>query len=219
MRDGFERACGADGDRRSTVTRIYLARHGRTALNEAGVLRGHLDPPLDEVGVEQARQLGSALGDREVGLVVSSTLRRALETARPIALRAGLEVATDIRWVDRDYGRWAGLRRDVAEAEWGSIDNAPGVEPVDAVRARARAALDDVGRWVKGGVAVVVSHDVVIRLTLADLEPGLGDPGLLPQETGCFNRLELRGERWRVVSVGELPDGAARFRSRNRGSR
>jgi probable phosphoglycerate mutase len=31
-------------------TLVYLARHGQTALNESGVLRGLLDPPLDETG-------------------------------------------------------------------------------------------------------------------------------------------------------------------------
>ena len=29
---------------------VYLARHGRTALNAEGRLRGHLDPPLDDTG-------------------------------------------------------------------------------------------------------------------------------------------------------------------------
>ena len=215
MRHGLERASCTGADCSSTVTRVYLVRHGQTALNVAGVLRGHLDPPLDEVGVEQARRLGSTLGDRGVTLVVSSTLRRALETSRPIATRAGLGVVTDSRWVDRDCGLWAGLGRDVAEAEWGSIEDAPGVEPSDAVRARASAALDDVGQWVRGGVAVIVSHDVVIRLALVDLDRDLGDPDQLPQETDCFNGLELRGESWKVVSLNELPGGLTRSRPDN----
>ncbi|MGH2843820.1 MAG: histidine phosphatase family protein, partial [Solirubrobacteraceae bacterium] len=40
------------------VVTVFLVRHGRTALNAAGVLRGHLDPPLDDVGVEEAGRLG-----------------------------------------------------------------------------------------------------------------------------------------------------------------
>ena len=43
---------------------IYLVRHGQTPLNAAGVLRGWLDPSLDEVGRQQARRLGAALGPR-----------------------------------------------------------------------------------------------------------------------------------------------------------
>ena len=34
----------------SGVERVYLARHGRTALNADGRLRGLSDPPLDDVG-------------------------------------------------------------------------------------------------------------------------------------------------------------------------
>jgi hypothetical protein len=35
--------------------------------------------------------------------------------------------------------------------------------------------------------------------------PGWGDPGTLPQDNGCFNTLELRGDSWTVLSVNELP--------------
>lgn len=51
------------------------------------------------------------------------------------------------------------------------------------------------------------SHDVVIRLALVTIDPDLGDPELLPQETGCFNTLEETGGRWRVVSINETPPG------------
>jgi broad specificity phosphatase PhoE len=35
-------------------TVVYLARHGQTPLNEAGVLRGLADPALDETERRQA---------------------------------------------------------------------------------------------------------------------------------------------------------------------
>ncbi|MBO0747342.1 MAG: histidine phosphatase family protein, partial [Acidimicrobiaceae bacterium] len=58
------------------ASRLYLARHGRTPLNAAGVLRGRLDPPLDEEGRAEAARLGSALGGVGVRLVVASPLQR-----------------------------------------------------------------------------------------------------------------------------------------------
>ena len=39
-------------------TLVYLVRHGQTPLNESGVLRSLLDPPLDEAGHLQAGRLG-----------------------------------------------------------------------------------------------------------------------------------------------------------------
>ena len=38
----------------STADRVFLARHGRTALNAEGRLRGLSDPPLDDVGLAEA---------------------------------------------------------------------------------------------------------------------------------------------------------------------
>ncbi|HVX23400.1 MAG TPA: histidine phosphatase family protein [Acidimicrobiales bacterium] len=189
----------------SGTTRIYLARHGRTPLNAAGVLRGRLDPPLDQVGRRQARRLGAALGRRGITVVVASPLRRAVDTAAAVAGQAGLSVETDVRLIDRGYGRWAGMRREAVEAQWGSLDDAPDVEPADDVRARAWDALNDLARRAAGGIAVAVSHDIVIRLALVTIDPELGDPELVPQGTGCFNTLEERGGRWTVVRVNEAP--------------
>ena len=93
-------------------TVVYLARHGQTPLNESGALRGLADPALDEAGREQALRLGMALGPRSPSLVVASPLRRAIQTAQPVADRAGLPVSTDQRLVDRDYGPWTGASEE-----------------------------------------------------------------------------------------------------------
>ncbi len=83
----------------AAVTLVYLVRHGQTPLNESGVLRGLLDPPLDEACRRQARRLGAALGSQHPRAVVASPLRRATQTAQPVAGRAGLGVRTDPRLV------------------------------------------------------------------------------------------------------------------------
>ncbi len=189
------------------VSRIYLVRHGRTVLNAEGVLRGHLDPELDAVGIRQASVLADVLGWQELRLVVSSPLRRATATASALAARAGVRVEVDVRFIDRDYGQWAGRRPDEVIAANGSIDGALGVEPVTSVLERAVEGLEEVAGRVDGGTGVVVSHDVVNRLLLHHLEPSLGDPERIPQDTACFNVLERKAEHWRVVSVNNAPAG------------
>ena len=80
------------------------------------------------------------------------------------------------------------------------------VTPADgAMRDRAVRGLTDIGRRSRGGTAVVISHDAVNRQVLVAFDPGLGDPGTLPQDNGCFNVLELRGGSWTVLSVNEQP--------------
>jgi broad specificity phosphatase PhoE len=186
-------------------TLVYLVRHGQTLLNESDVLRGLADPPLDEAGHHQARRLGRVLGPRGLRAVIASPLLRARQTAQPVADRAGLEVETDQCLVDRDYGQWTGVSREKVTAQWGSVDQAPGVEPRSAVRDRAVQGLTDIAQHSIGHAVAVVSHDAVNRQVLVALDPGLGEPDALPQDNGCFNTLEWRGGRWGVLSVNELP--------------
>jgi broad specificity phosphatase PhoE len=191
------------GSSRRTV--VYLARHGQTPLNEAGLLRGLADPPLNETGRRQAERLGAALGSRGLVAVISSPLLRARQTAQPIAERAGLEVTVDQCLLDRDYGPWTGVSQESVTQRWGSVDRAPGVEPRLAVRDRAVPGLTSVARRHVGGTVVVVSHDAVNREVLAAFDPGLGDPDAIPQDNGCFNTLDWRDGRWAVLGVNELP--------------
>ena len=199
-------AAGTSGEATGPAdgTLVYLVRHGQTPLNESGVLRGLLDPPLDEAGHLQAGRLGAVLGPRMPSVIVASPLR-ARQTAQPIADRAGRDVTTDRRLLDRDYGQWTGTDREAVVAQWGSVDDAPGVEPLPVVRERAVRGLTDIARRSRGGTVVVVSHDAVHRQLLVAFDAELGDPGTLPQDNGCFNTMELRGDRWTVLSVNELP--------------
>lgn len=122
-----------------------------------------------------------------------------------VADRAGRDVTTDGRLLDRDYRQWTGTDREAVVARWGSVDDAPGVEPLPVVRERAVRGLTDIARSSRGGTAVVVSHDAVNRQLLVAFDAGPGDPGTLPQDNGCFNTLQLRGDNWTVLSVNELP--------------
>jgi broad specificity phosphatase PhoE len=194
------------------TTTIYLVRHGRTALNANGQLRGHLDPPLDEVGRAEAKALASVIAPFEPVLVVSSPLLRAVETAGAIADECGLTAEVDDRFVDRDYGSYAGKRVEDVVAQWGSLSNAPGVESVQDIVARAKAALDDVVRRVRPEPAVIVAHDAINRLLLSHLAPGRWSHDEdIPQRTGCLNIVYRGVHRWLVAEVDLMPffDGDA----------
>lgn len=186
--------------------RVYLARHGQTELNESGVLRGLLDPPLDDEGLRQAERLGQALGPRRPALVVASPLHRARQTAQPVGERAGRPVTVDECLTDRDYGQWAGTPKETVLARWGSVDAAPGVEPRAAIRDRAVPGLTSLARRCNpGNTVVVVSHDAVNRELLVAIDPSLGDPDELPQDNGCFNTLDWAPGGWAVLNINELP--------------
>jgi hypothetical protein len=50
---------------------------------------------------------------------------------------------------------------------------------------------------------VVVSHGAVNRQVLVAFDPGIGNPGTLPQDNGCFNTLDLRNDdSWTGAAFG-----------------
>jgi broad specificity phosphatase PhoE len=148
---------------------IVVVRHGRTAHNAAGRLLGRLDPPLDEVGVLQARALAAAIGP--VVRVVSSPLLRTRQTAEAF----GATVEVDDRWIELDYGEVDGLALSEVPAQMWESWRAdaefcpPGGESLAHLDARVAAALEglaaDVATAAEGddggedvGTTVVVTH-------------------------------------------------------------
>ncbi len=181
---------------------LYLARHGQTVLNAEGRLRGLANPPLDEVGQAEAAALGLYLQNKGVVAVFSSPLTRAVTTARAIADAVGVEAYADDRFNDRDYGPWTGHVKTEVIAEFGSVDAAPGVEPVSQVLARARPALDAVLDQYPEGAVVVVTHDAVIRPLLHALDPEVGE---IAAPTGSVNELLRVDGVWSIQAVDLAP--------------
>jgi broad specificity phosphatase PhoE len=187
------------------VTRVYLARHGRTALNAEGRLRGLSDPPLDEVGSAEVARLAEVLATKKPVAVVCSPLQRATATAQAIGTAASAPVTIDVRLNDRDYGPMTGLRRDAVEHRYGSIDSAPGVEPISALADRARRAFFELVAELGPGPVVMVSHDAFNRALLKELDPSLEQIG---QRTACWNQLSLVDGTWQVDAYDRTADDA-----------
>ncbi len=89
--------------------RVFLVRHGQTAWNEAGIAQGHTDVELDDIGLTQAEAVAAELSNNRVGRVLSSDLKRAVQTGQPLAdsLSKKLEQTNLLR--ERCFGSWEGL--------------------------------------------------------------------------------------------------------------
>ena len=150
--------------------RFLLVRHGQTALNAAGQLRGRLDPTLDEVGLVEVERLAEALTEYGPKLIVCSPVRSAAQTAAAISRTTGAGILIDGDLVDRDYGQWAGHTREEVIAKWGSLDKAPGVETRASLRHRAVGMLH---KDFRAHPVVLVTHEVVLQAMLEHLDPSL----------------------------------------------
>ena len=184
---------------------LYVIRHGRTSVNARGLLLGRADPPLDDVGREQAEAIARCLPD--VTRVVASPLRRAQETAAAF----GLPVETDDRWIELDYGEWDERPLiDVPLETWTAwrADVAfrpPGGESLVELGIRVRAACDDLTDSAKGDAVAVVSHVSPIKAAVA-WALGAGDElaWRLFVAPGSISRVDIREGRSVVVSFGEV---------------
>jgi probable phosphoglycerate mutase len=114
---------------------VLLARHGETTWNRSGRVQGWAPTPLTERGHDQAAALGAALASTaDVDRLVSSDLRRAVETARHVARATGVDPETDAGWRERDFGCMQGL--SVTDLFGGHPEYALGESGIAAATAR-----------------------------------------------------------------------------------
>ncbi|HVT76436.1 MAG TPA: histidine phosphatase family protein [Acidimicrobiales bacterium] len=185
---------------------VFLVRHGRTALNAAGVLRGQLDPPLDDVGRGEAGRLAELFRGAALNRIVSSPLVRAVETAQLISAACGLPVTVEDALIDRDYGPVAGRDRGEVEKTTGPLGSIEGVEAQDQLAHRVMAAFERLTATAANERVLAVAHDAVNRTLIASLAPAdFEDVELIPQRTGCWNRIRRVAGAWRVEIVDAVP--------------
>ncbi len=100
-----------------SLRRLVLLRHGQTDYNVGGRMQGHLDSMLTETGVEQAASVAPEIARLVPDRLISSDLRRAVDTAELVSAACGLPVKYDARLRETHLGEWQG--RTVAEIEDG----------------------------------------------------------------------------------------------------
>lgn len=158
-------------------TTVLLIRHGETAWNAEHRIQGLLDVPLSATGVWQAARLADRLAGDSIDAVVASDLARAWLTAQPIAQRLGVQVLSEPRMRERNFGSFQGHTVDEIAQRWPDAFHAwrardpawamPGGESGHQFIARVLSALHDVVRAHADRTIAVVTHggvlDVVYR--------------------------------------------------------
>jgi broad specificity phosphatase PhoE len=186
---------------------MLLVRHGQTEANRRGVYAGWSDEPLDEAGRLQAAAVASRLAAVPLQAVYSSPLRRAVQTAEPLARSASLEIHLLEELAELRMPGWQGLNESELASrfpvEWAAWIRNPAalecshVESLSSLARRVRPALAGIGRRHRGQSVAIISHEAVLRVGILS---ALG--------------LELRSYRRLYVPPGSLsilrwsPDGA-----------
>jgi broad specificity phosphatase PhoE len=171
------------------VTRILLVRHGQSVWNADGRWQGQADPPLSDLGVDQAAAAADSDAVDGVRALYSSDLERARHTAQLLGVRLGLEPVVDERLRERHAGAWEGCTRAEIDAGWpGFLESGrrpEGYEADASVLDRVLAALASIVSAEDGDV-LVVTHGGVVRTVERHL--GGDADGLIPNLGGRWLR-------------------------------
>jgi glucosyl-3-phosphoglycerate phosphatase len=147
------------------IRHLVMLRHGQTEYNAGSRMQGQLDTDLSDLGREQAAAAAEVLAKRQPLTIVSSDLRRALDTAVALGERSGLPVLVDTRLRETHLGDWQGLTH----------------LEVDAAAPGARLAWRENARWAPHGgesrVDVAArSMPLVAELITEQSEWGVDEP-------------------------------------------
>ena len=185
---------------------LVVVRHGQSEWNAVRRWQGTADPPLTELGREQAAAQAdwlAALDDDWAG-VWASPLQRAAHTAAIVAERLELPAPTHDRRLEEAFaGEWEGMTPTEIERDWPGYltrnDRPPSFEPDPVVRERAWAALTEIATHAAGrGNALVVAHSGLMR-RVSDLH-GFGE--IAVPNLGGYRLTAVRSDdSWNVTEL------------------
>lgn len=188
---------------------LLLIRHGLPVRRELAV--GAADPELSEAGHAQARHLADYLSSEVLDAVYASPLRRAVQTAEPLAevQKRTIEIIDDVAEWDRHSNeyvpveelkaandpRWQALLR----GEWTVHEESP-----EQFRGRIVAAIEKLVDAHSGDRVAIVCHGGVINGYLGHILQLPNPQGFFyPNYTSIHRVAAARSGERSVVTVNE----------------
>jgi 2,3-bisphosphoglycerate-dependent phosphoglycerate mutase len=190
---------------------LLLVRHGQSEAYVDGspfaLVDGQGDPPLSELGAEQARRVSARLAGAGVAAIYVTPLRRTGQTAAPLARRLGLELQVEVGLREVYLGEWEGgefrkrvaenhpiSQRMFAEQRWDVI---PGAESSEALAGRVRDAIVRLAAAHPGERVAAFTHGGVIGQALA-LAAESRPFAFIGAENASISRVVVSGNLWIV---------------------
>ena len=174
----------APGGVTEPLTTIILVRHGRTHLTESKRIsgRGGENPGLSDLGREDAHKVAKAISEignsgpwshlTPISAIVSSPIKRTLDTAHIISNEVGLGVDVIENLAEISFGDWDGHTNEEVKSKWASTFQdwqgswtvaPPNGESLEQFDARVQDARREILKTYAGKTVAVVSHVMPIR--------------------------------------------------------
>ncbi|HJM72311.1 MAG TPA: histidine phosphatase family protein [Acidimicrobiales bacterium] len=186
---------------------LLVIRH---ALPEAEVRSdGPADPPLSALGIQQAEATAEFLADETVDAIVTSTMRRAIQTGQPLADRLGLTLKRLDGLKESDHRRSSYTPAEDMDADHEVIREfmedphrmfSDGYEPF---RDRVQKTFDEIVASQRGRTVAVFCHSMVASVYIQTLL-GHDDPFALISDYCGISRISASSTGVRTLrSVNE----------------
>ena len=156
------------------ITRISTIRHGQTAYNLEKRYAGSIDVPLNKKGIEDAENASIKLKDHEFDIVITSKLKRAIQTAELLIDGRNIQIIENELCNERNYGDMQGFNYIEVEGikprilylklnnDFHSL-NPPHGESFPALRRRAKIFSQFIFQNYFGSSILVVSSSAFLQ--------------------------------------------------------
>ena len=193
------------------MTKLILIRHGESEYNLVRRYTGQTDVELTEKGRLQAKITAEhILKNYKIDEIWSSDLKRAIDTAKPIADALGLEIKTDKRLREIYAGDWQGMLFSEVEKKFPeeyafykankSISRTPNGEGMRDVLPRVEEAVREIAEGCDGKCVLISTHNgplmtLEVPMLGKDLQnlTSLSNNSITEAdyENGCFKLIKL----------------------------
>lgn len=146
--------------------KLYVVRHGQTTQNQLGLVQGSTESDLSEKGIMDAKELSKLVSTLKIDVVISSPLRRAMDTAK-IITNNKYDIIVDDRLIERNYGLGEGkpVDEELTIKYWDFKLNTDinEVEKVQDLMFRIVEFIEDIRNKYEDKNVLVVAHSAILR--------------------------------------------------------
>lgn len=196
----------------TSMTRLYLIRHGQVKGFEQRRYNGHADVALTDLGVEQYHLLKDRLADSHISACYSSDLTRCKIGANIICEQFGIEPVHRSELRELNIGIWESLTWQEIQSRWPNEWQArlndlvnyrvPEGENLLDVEARAMPVVREMLERHRGQELLLVGHGGLNRIILLN---AIGAPLVnmfnIEQNYGCLNIIDYYADGRATVKL------------------
>ncbi|MCA9496133.1 MAG: histidine phosphatase family protein [Nanoarchaeota archaeon] len=153
--------------------KLIIVRHGETDWNLINKLQSFTDVPLNDIGKKQVEKTGEYLKKQKFDLILSSPLKRTIETAKIINKYHDADIILDELIIERNFGKLEGsnyfeLEKKMKEIRGEDLYELMEIEKSENVKKRVKMFLDkyNIDRHY-GKTILMVSHSSYIKIFLS----------------------------------------------------